>query len=405
MAPLYVPDPPGLPPHDLIEEMGLELASRYAGAEDELIRQIAVRAYRDLQLQEIVRTTAMDAHASELFSRAIARNRALAELAAYRAQTIRELQFIASQAALKFKSKQLALDLITLAWQEGEAAAAARLGMATRLPAANAITGTSSQAATMLTMDLTSRFEDMALRIARYGQDAYQRIISFTASNTILGASTSLRSQQLSVQRFLSEGITGFTDKAGRNWRIGSYAEMAGRTAVNRAFNDAGVWRMQQQGVNLVTVQGGLDSCARCAPWVGKILSTDGTTGEVEVQHATKDEHVTVVIAATLDAARGAGLMHPNCRHKATAYLPGLTIPQAGQEYSPQAEADREKQRSIERDIRAGKRAQSIAADPAARLKATAKVKAKQAQMREHLAATGRPRASFREQLHFAQGK
>ncbi|MDY7542607.1 phage minor capsid protein [Cryobacterium sp. 5B3] len=405
MSPQYVPDPAGLPAHDLIEEMGTDLAARYAGAKDELIKQIAVRAYRDLQLQDVVRTVAMDPHTSDLFARAIARNRALAELAAHRAKSIRELQFLAAQMAGKFKSKQIALDVITLAWKEGEAAAAARLGMATRLPAVNALTGTSSQAATMLTMDLTSKLEAMALRIARYPQDAYQRIISFTASNTLLGSTTSLRMQQLSVQRFLAEGITGFVDKADRNWRIGSYAEMAGRTAVNRAFNDAGVYRMQQSGVNLVTVQGGLDSCQRCAPWVGKILSTDGSMGDVEVQHATKDEHMVVSVVATTDAARGAGLMHPNCRHKFTAYLPGLSIPQAGQEYSPQAEADREKQRSIERDIRAAKRAQSIAPDPAARAKATAKIKAKQGQMREHLAETNRPRASFREQLHFAQGK
>ncbi|TFC92050.1 MULTISPECIES: phage minor capsid protein [Cryobacterium] len=405
MSPQYLPDSAGLPANDLIEEMGAELAARFAGAEDELIRQVAVRAYRDLELQEIVRTTTMSDHMGGLLSRSIARNRALAELAAHRAQTIRDLQYLAAQMAGKLKTKQMALDVITLAWQEGEAAAAARLGMATWLPATSAISGTSSQASTMLTMDLTSRLEAMALRIARYPQDAYQRIISFTATNTLLGATTSLRMQQASVQQFLAEGITGFTDKAGRNWRIGSYAEMAGRTAVNRVFNDAGVWRMQQQGVNLVTVQGGLDSCSKCAPWVGKILSTDGTRDDVEVQHATKDERVIVTIAATLDAARSAGLMHPNCRHKATAYLPGLSIPQAGQEYSAQAEADREMQRSIERDIRAAKRAQSIAPDAAARAKATAKIKAKQGQIREHLAATGRPRASFREQLHFAQGK
>jgi len=401
----YVPDPPGLPPHDLIEEMGAELAARFAGAEDELIRQVAVRAYRDLALQEIVRTTAMDEHMGSLFSRALARNRALAELAAHRAQTLRDLQFSAVQVAGKLKAKQTAIDVITLAWQEGEGAAAARLGMAKRLPATSALNGTSSQAATMLTMDLTSRLEDMALRIARYPQDAYQRIISLTASNTLLGTTTSLRMQQASVQRFLSEGITGFVDKADRHWRIGSYAEMAGRTAVNRAFNDAGVWRMQQSGVNLVTVQGGLDSCPQCAPWVGRILSTDGSTGDVEVQHATEDRTVIVTIAATLDEARSAGLFHPNCRHKATAYLPGLSIPQAGQEYNAEADAARTQQRSIERDIRKAKREQSVAGDPAAKQRAGAKVKAKQAQMRDHLEATGRKRASFREQLSFADGK
>lgn len=408
MAPLYVPDPAGLPAHDLIEEMAAELAARFAGAEDELIRQVALRAYRDLRLQEIARTTEAGPHLTGLLNRALARNRALADLAAHRAQTIRELQFLAAQITSKLNTKELALEVITLAWEEGEAAAAARLGLAKRLPGTNALVGTSSQASTMLVMDLTSRLEAMELRIARYPKDTYQRIISFTATNTLLGTTTSLRMQQASVQAFLAEGITGFVDNTkpvGRNWRIGSYAEMAGRTAVNRAYNDAGVWRMQQSGVNLVTVQGGLDSCERCAPWVGRILSTDGSTGTVEVQHATRNEHVMVTIAATLDAARAAGLGHPNCRHKWVAYMPGLSIPQAGQEYNAQAEKDRTRQREIERDIRKAKREQSVAGDRVSQQRAARKVRGKQLDMKNHLEATGRKRASFREQLSFADGK
>jgi len=401
----YIPDPAGLPAWDLIEELGVDLAARYADAEDALIRAVAVRAYRDLELQEIVRQSTMTPHMEDLFDRAIARNRALAELQATRAQSLRELQYLATEMSGKLGGREAALEVITTAWKHGEAAAADRLGMAARLPQTTTLTGTSSQAATMLTLDLTSKLEKLALRIARYPQDAYQRIISFTASNTLLGASTNLASQQLAVQRFLGQGITGFVDKADRNWRIGSYAEMAGRTAVNRAFNDAGVWRMQQVGIHLVTPVGAGDSCSLCAPWVGKILSTDGTTGTVQLQHATSDEIVTVVIHATLDAARTAGLHHPNCRHKDVAYLPGLTIPQEGQEYDPQAEADREKQRSIERDIRKYKRREAVAGTPADEKRAAMKVRAKQAQMREHVDLTGRKRAGAREQLSFADGK
>lgn len=401
----YVPDSAGLPAWDLIEELGVNLAARYADAEDALIRAVAVRAYRDLELQDIVRQTTMTPHMDDLFARAIARNRALAELQATRAQSLRELQYLANEMAGKLGSREAALEVITTAWKEGEAAATARLGAATRLPQTTTLTGTSSQAATMLTLDLTSKLETMALRIARYPQDAYQRVISFTASNTILGAATNLASQQLAVQRFLGEGITGFVDKADRHWRIGSYAEMAGRTAVNRAFNDAGIWRMQQVGINLVTPVGASDCCEDCARYRGQILSTDGTTGTITVPHSTSDEQITVVIFATLDQARQNGLGHPNDRCKFVSYLPGLTIPQAGQEYDPQAEADREKHRSIERDIRKYKRREAVAGTPADEKRAALKVKAKQAQMRDHINLTGRARASAREQLHFADGK
>lgn len=180
---------------------------------------------------------------------------------------------------------------------------------------------------------------------------------------------------------------------------------MAGRTAVRRAYEDAGVWRMQQSGVNLVTIVGGIDACKRCAPWIGKILSTDGTTGAVVLPHATRDEDVTVTIAGTLDGAKAAGWGHPNCRDRPVAYLPGLTVAQKPVEYSPEREAQREKQRSIEREIRAAKRDAATAGDQVSRKRAENDVKDLQAQMRDYLAQTGRTRSRYREQLHFADGR
>ncbi|WP_213816191.1 phage minor capsid protein [Glaciihabitans sp. dw_435] len=402
---VYVPDPENpVSAADLIEELGLELAARYAGAEDELIRSVARRAYRDLALQEALRRANLDSIDRKPFEAALARNRALAELEGYRAQTLRELQFTGLQMAEKLRSDELAQSIIDIAAKEGEAAAVARLGMAKRLPVTTPLTGNATQAVAQLTLDLSSRLEAMHLRIARYPQDAYQRVINMTASNVLLGVQTSQLAQRTAVQRFLGEGITGFVDKADRNWHIGSYAEMATRTAVNRAYNDAGVWRMQQSGINLVTVQGASDSCKRCAPWVGKILSTDGTTGAVTVQHATQDKTITVVIAATLEHAKGAGLFHPNCRHKCTAYLPGLSIPQKGQEYDPIAERERETQRAIERKIRSAKRDESVAGDDISRRRAHRDVLDGQAEMRDFVNTTGRPRASYREQLAFADG-
>ena len=402
---VYVPDPDNLAPAgDLIEGLGAELAARYAEAEDELIRQVAKRSYRDIALRAALAQALARADDTQTLSDRIAYNRAAAELAAYRAQTVRELQFLAIEMAEKLRQANLAEEFIAVASAEGEAAAVARLKLAGRLPSSSALTGTAAQAVASLTLDMSSRLEAVHLRITRYPQDAYQRIISFTSSTQILSAQTMKVAQAQAVQRFLSEGITGFVDKADRRWRIGSYAEMAGRTYAARAYNDAGIWRMQQSGVNLVTVQGGLDSCKRCAPWVGKILSADGTTGTVTLPHATRDEQVTVVIAATLEQARAAGLFHPNCRHKATAYLPGLSIPQETQEYDPEAERAREKQREIERGIRQAKREEATAGDDVSRKRAQRDIAERQAQMREHLRVTGRPRANYREQLRFADG-
>src|SRR5690606_16787373 len=155
---------------------------------------------------------------------------------------------------------------------QGEAAAAAALRMAGPLAP---VAGTASQAVAMVALSLESRLEILNQRLTRYPQDAYQRIVALYSPNTLLGVTTSRVQQAQAVQRFLSEGVTGFVDRAGRSWTIGAYAEMAGRTTVNRAFNDAGVWRMQQAGVNLVAIVGGPEACKRCDPWSGKDLPTD----------------------------------------------------------------------------------------------------------------------------------
>jgi len=403
---LYVPDPDNLADAaDLIEELGAELASRYAAAEDELIQQIARRAWRDMQLQGVLQQATLTAEQTNALVDRIAQNRAYAELAAFRSLTVRELQFLAVEVADKLRRYGLAESVMRIAATEGEAAAAAQLRMAKRLPLIGTTNATQSQAVTALVFDLKSRLEAMNWRITRYPQDAYQRVISMTASNQLLGTTTGRIAQQRAVQRFLGEGITGFVDKAGRNWRIGSYAEMAGRTAVRRAYEEAGIWRMQQSGVNLITIVGAADAGKECAPWIGKILSTNGETGQVVVPHATLDEQVTVTIYATLDQAKAAGWGHPNDRCRVVSYLPGLTAPQQSFAYNPEAEKERADQRALEREIRAAKREAAIAPDDISRRQAENKVKELQGEMRDFLQRTGRSRASYREQLHFADGK
>lgn len=299
MAPLFVPNPDAGSVEDLIEELSLTLARTYRDAEDTLIREVAARAIRDMRLASQADTA--DARA---------RNRLLAELAAYRAMSVRELQGEAVALVERLRRSGLAERIIGIAAREGEAAAVAQMGLAATH---GAVTGTASQATAMVALNLQNRLEILNQRITRYPQDAYQRIIALYSPQTILGVTTSRQQQAAAVQRFLAEGIPAFTDRAGRRWTIGTYAEMAGRTSVNRAFNDAGIWRMQQSGLNLVTVVRGLDSCRKCAAWAGKILSTDGTpAGPMILPHQTADSMVTVQVDGTVEGARGAGFQHPN---------------------------------------------------------------------------------------------
>lgn len=405
---------------DLVESLSRELAARYAGAEDELIREVAARAYRDLELAQLP----VDAPGGLGLTAGARRqqNRVLAELATYRAKALRELQTTAVQVVERLRAEEFARRIINIAATEGEAAAAAQLGLAGKVPvnvvpipflgsstaiSATTLTGTATQAVGALVFSLESRLEVMNQRLTRYPRDAYQRIVSMHTPSTLLGVTTSRVQQSAAVQQFLSEGITGFVDRSGRRWSIGAYAEMAGRTSVNRAFNDAGVWRMGQAGIHLVTIAGAIDACANCAPWIGKVLSTDGTpAGIIELPNTSTSGQVSVTVSGTLDDARNAGWGHPNDRCKPVGYLPGTSQPKTVT-YDPVAEKERATQRQRERSIRAAKRREATTDpnDRVAQQRAHKKVLESQKEMRTFLGETGRNRSSYREQLGFSDGK
>ncbi|MFF3029140.1 phage minor capsid protein [Microbacterium sp. NPDC057944] len=400
---LFVPNPERESVEELIEELSVYLASRYRDAEDLLIQEVAKRAIRDYQLAALLPTAPGGMGMTAADRRA--RNRVLAELNAHRAASARELQAIAMRIVSDLRSEDLAKRLVSIAASEGEAAAAASLRFAS-LNAVAPIAGTASQAVAMVAFSLESRLEVLNQRLTRYPQDAYQRIVALYSPNTLLGVTTSRVQQAAAVQRFLAEGITGFVDKSNRRWTIGAYAEMAGRTTVNRAFNDAGIWRMGQAGVHLVTVVRGLDSCRKCADWAGKILSTDGSSaGPRELPHATRAETVTVFVSGSVADARNAGWGHPNCRCRLVAYSPGLTVPQDDTTYDADAEKERADQRALEREIRSAKRREASAMTDTDRRRASQDVRSAQADMRDFIARTGRNRQSYREQLHFADGR
>lgn len=412
---LFKPNPDAESVEEIIENLSRSLADRFREIEDELIREVAVRARRDALLAAGLAPTL----GLSLEDRR-RQNRILAELAAHRARAVRELQGVAVGMVERLRVSDLARRVVEIAATEGEAAAAALLNLAAPQPVAAAafpvlgsplavtattLTASSSQAVAMVALSLESRLENLAQRITRYPQDAYQRISAIYSPQTLTGVATARVQQARAVQRFLAEGITGFEDRAGRRWTIGAYAEMAGRTSVNRAFNDASIWRMQQSGLGLVTVVRGLDSCRKCADWAGKILSTDGTPpGPVILPHATGGPAVTVQVAGTVDGARAAGWGHPNCRCRLVPFMPGLTVPQDDTTYDEAAEKERAQQRHLEREIRSAKRRVVSAMNDTDRARASADVRDAQVQMREFIRDTGRKRQSYREQLRFADG-
>lgn len=365
---------------DLLEQAGMFAAYSYQTVEEDLIRLVARYVRRGVGVP------------ITLTERLLA---------------IQELQREARRVVESINEGDIAARVIAVGAQEGEAAAVRQLGLLPNVAVSAPVPATAAQASAQIALSLTNSLADMRSRITRWAPDVYQQVIARYSTGTVTGAFTIDQTRKQAIQAFISQGVTGFTDKAGRDWQIGSYAEMATRTTTLRAWQDANVDRLMQPDtdIRLGTIIGGVAVCKFCAPWIGRVVSLDGTpAGTYQLQHATEDRFVSVTIKGTIDDARTAGWNHPNCRCTCAGYMPGLSLPQGETTYDPQAEKDRDRLRTLERTVRKWKRREAAALDDIEAARARRKVREWQAQIRKHVDATGVMRDNRREQLAFSDG-
>lgn len=375
----YVLNPDGVTtPADLMEQLGAEIAARYGDAEARMIDRVARLAADGLEVGADV---------------------------ADRARILGMLRAEGEQIALSLADQRLVNEIISIAAADGQAAAVARLGLGRRLETISGVTGTAANAVGTIALDLGNRLEDMTQRITRWMPDAYQRVISTVSPGVILGVDTLAQAQRNAAQKFLAQGVTGFTDRGGANWRIGTYAEMATRTSVNRAWMESNILAQQSAGINLVSIIVGLNACEACAAHAGRIYSTDGTpAGVYEREHAITGTVVMVTVAGTLQQARDQGWNHPNCRCVVVAYMPGLSTPAGATTYNKQAEEDRDRLRALERRVRELKRREAATFDDIGKARIRSKIRTAQRNIRDHVGETGLLRRNYREQLSFSDG-
>ena len=248
---------------------------------------------------------------------------------------------------------------------------------------------------------LTSTLAATRLPVLRWVDDAYRRVIAETSSHTVAGAATRLEAGQAAWQRLLDQGITGFTDRAGRSWRLASYTEMATRTATGQAAVEAHMDRLAEAGRDLVIVSDAPGECALCRPFEGKLLALSGLSGlpgPRSVENVMTGRTSMVDVVDTVPGAIARGLMHPNCRHSISAYFHGATsVPRHTAD--PAGNAARTRLRELERNVRAWRRRHAGALTEKARTEAAAKVEHWQAEIDRHTAATGLLRQRHREQI------
>lgn len=238
--------------------------------------------------------------------------------------------------------------------------------------------------------DLVSSLDDVKRRITRLPDDVYKLISPAAAAGQALGHGyTPAQAQAVAWREYVRRGVTGFTDRSGRDWSLSAYVEMSVRTATMRAFNDSHKQVMTAAGIGLFTVSDDDHPCPLCFPWQNRILSL------------TPDPRA----VATVAEATAAGLFHPNCKHVLGAVVYGHTKLPEPREWTAEDQRQydlTQKQRRIELEIRKAKKQAEYAIDRNTLQAARADVRREQARMRKFVEETGFLRYSRREQVDLA---
>lgn len=177
----------------------------------------------------------------------------------------------------------------------------------------------------------------------------WRRIIDETKPAVGSSQDEQARALTEALDRAAAEGLTSFTDKAGRRWSPDTYAALAHRTAVSEATMQAAV-DGAEHGYVVVSAVG--DACPSCRQFEGTLLAvtTDGLASRPGMWRVT----------GTVGQARLAGLGHPGCRHTLTPWTPDMTRPPRVVRQDPTAYAHSQRTRALERRVRGWQRRVSV---------------------------------------------
>jgi hypothetical protein len=210
-------------------------------------------------------------------------------------------------------------------------------------------------------------------RIVTVVDDMYRQTIAQAFADET-GRTNRRRVAQRALDGYAARGISVFRDRAGREWDIAAYAEMAVRTVAAQAQVDAYVHRARAAGVTRLQVSVSPTCCSVCAPYDGQIVNIDSPLPPY----------------------------HPNCRHSVS--LVRVDRPITPPVFDPDREAAQQRLRHLERRVRAARRLEAVALDPEALRRARAQVRAGHAAIRDHITRTGLTRQRHRERTTQARG-
>lgn len=179
--------------------------------------------------------------------------------------------------------------------------------------------------------------------------DVYRQTLYRAEVNMAAGAKTLKQAVDMSTREFLEKGIDSVEYSNGRRINIASYAEMALRTASQRATFMGEGKKRNEWGIYTVVMSAHANCSPMCLPYQGTVMIDDVySNGTQEV-----DQKLVPLSVAMENHA-----FHPNCRHTLSTFFPGISqlpAPIDDEKAVENYEAE-QKQRYIERNIRRYKR-------------------------------------------------
>ncbi len=164
-----------------------------------------------------------------------------------------------------------------------------------------------------------------------------------------------------------------------RRVNVASYVEMALRTSSRRAALTAEGAKRSQWGEFLVVSPTLHSTCDSCQIWQGRVLIDDVySEGKSNGKHPLLSDAI----------KPPSHFLGPNCRHPLVTYFEGVTqIPtKSDWDQTQKSYEAEEKQRYLERGLRAWKRREAIATSEKEQLKAKDKLKEWTERLKAHLA-------------------
>lgn len=211
-------------------------------------------------------------------------------------------------------------------------------------------------------------------------------MLNKAAGQVVTNTETMTAAVSKCLKDMANKGIPAFTDRSGREWSPEAYVGLCVRQTAKNTETTALFGRMKDYGMHFIEISSHLGARPKCSRDQGRIFDLDNSSGYIE-----DGDGNTVSYSPWSSSSYGQpdGILGINCKHSAFPFTPGESF----QTYFPydREENDKryreiQKQRELERNVRASKRECAMLknGDPEQFKKASVRLKERTAQLKQY---------------------